>query len=118
MRSAFSTNAVAALLGRKHGAAKWSGCVVGNAAGSLLLVNTAAPITSAKRTRRSQSVCLRETRPMRINGNLALSMASKTLSTDSRGAAGGGGGAKRAASGIRSEERRVGKEWRYRRSRE
>src|SRR5215510_3682376 len=98
MRSAFSINAVAALLGRKHGAAKWRGCVVGNAVGSLLLVNTAALIASAKRTRRSQSDCLRETRPMRISGNFALSMASRAFSTDSRGAAGGGGGAKRAAS--------------------
>ena len=79
MRSAFSINAVAALLGRKHGAAKCSGWVVGKAAGSLLLVNTAAPMASAKRTRRSQSACLRETRPMRISGNFALSMACKDL---------------------------------------
>src|SRR5919106_418143 len=100
MRSAFLINAVASLLGRKHGAAKCSGCVVGKADGSLLLVSTAAPIASTNRTRRCQSACLRETRPMRINGNFALSMASRAFSTDARGAAGEGGGAKRAGSGI------------------
>src|SRR5215813_11342425 len=99
-RSAFSSKTVASLLGRKQGAAKWSGWVVGNAAGSLLLVNTAAPIASANLTRRSQSACLRETRPIKISGNFALSMALRALSTEACGAAGGGAGEKRAGSGI------------------
>src|SRR4029077_18020328 len=91
---------VAPLLGRKHGAAKCNGCIVGKAAGSLLLVSTAAPIVSANRMRRFQSAFLRETRPMRINGNFALSMALRAFNTESRGAAGDGAGIKRAASGI------------------
>ena len=88
IKSAFSISAVAALLGRKQGAARCNGCVVGKEAGSLLLVRTAAPIVSAKRTRRSQSACLRDTRPMRINGNFALSMAFSALRTEACGTAG------------------------------
>src|SRR5258705_9742855 len=102
IRSAFSISAVAALLGRKQGAARCSGCVVGKDAPSLLLVMTAAPITSAKRTRRSQSARLRETRPMRINGNFALSIAFKALRTLGCGTAGEGAGAKRAGIGTES----------------
>ena len=45
--------------------------------------------------------CLRDTRPIRINGNLAFSIALTTLASDSWATAGVGAGAKRAASGTR-----------------
>src|SRR5574341_2663488 len=101
IKSAFSISAVAVLLGRRQGAARCNGCVVGKEAASLLLVSTAAPTISAKRTRRFQSACLRDTRPMRISGNFALSIAFNALITVACGAAGDGAGAKRAGSGIK-----------------